>query len=235
LVRVALAPQRAQDRGRVRRPAAEPGGDGDALLETHVSGLAKCGQCAGHERVVGKSLDGGLVGLGQLQLVEAVDRLEERRQPVVAVLPQRPDPQAQVHLCRCAQDHPRSSSASCPNRSGGSCSARRSAISAGGAGRPARRSEFASVLRRWANAPCTTVPIQAQSGPKRKPGRRRNATSIESTLGWGTNTVRDTGRAPVRSQASWTSTDTAPYALVPGTAKSRSPISRCTITQNRST
>ena len=78
------------------------------------------------------------------------------------------------------------------------------------------------------------MPIHAQSGPAANPGRRRNATSIESTFGWGTNTLRDTARAPVRSQASWTSTDTAPYAFVPGTAKRRSPISRCTITQKRS-
>ena len=34
----------------------------------------------------------------------------------------------------------------------------------------------------------------------------------------------------MRSVASWTSTDTAPYAFVPGTAKKRSATSRCTIT-----
>ena len=39
----------------------------------------------------------------------------------------------------------------------------------------------------------------------------------------------------MRSQASCTSTDTAPYAFEPGSANRRSPISRCTITQNRST
>ena len=45
---------------------------------------------------------------------------------------------------------------------------------------------------------------------------RRNATSAESTFGRGRNTSRDTGWKPVRSAASCTSTETAPYAFVDG-------------------
>ena len=82
--------------------------------------------------------------------------------------------------------------------------------------------------------PWTTRDVHSQSSPSSTPGRRRKATSAESTFGSGANTLRDTGRRPSRSQASCTSTDTAPYAFVPGLAKSRSAISRCTITQKRS-
>jgi hypothetical protein len=41
-------------------------------------------------------------------------------------------------------------------------------------------------------------------------GLRSNATSAESTFVRGRNTVRATGWKPVRSVASWTSTDTHP-------------------------
>ena len=64
---------------------------------------------------------------------------------------------------------------------------------------------------------------------------RRNPTSTESTFGGGTKTVRETRWVPVRSQASCVSTDGAPYAPVPGCAKSRSPSSRWIITAQRST
>ena len=64
---------------------------------------------------------------------------------------------------------------------------------------------------------------------------RRNATSAESTFGRGRNTVRETGWKPVRSAASWTRTETAPYAFVLGSAKKRSATSRCTITHQSST
>jgi len=47
-------------------------------------------------------------------------------------------------------------------------------------------------------------------GPERDARPAVKATSVESTFGWGTNTLRDTVRAPVRSQASWTITETAP-------------------------
>ena len=66
-------------------------------------------------------------------------------------------------------------------------------------------------------------------------GSRRNATSAESTFGGGWKTVRETGWKPVRDAASWTSTETAPYAFVDGAAKKRSATSRCTITHQRST
>ncbi len=58
----------------------------------------------------------------------------------------------------------------------------------------------------------------------------RKATSADSTFGRGLNTSRETGWKPVRSAASWTSTDTLPYAFVEGSAKKRSATSRCTIT-----
>ena len=45
---------------------------------------------------------------------------------------------------------------------------------------------------------------------------RRKATSAESTFGGGRKTVRETGWKPVRRAASWTSTETAPYAFVEG-------------------
>ena len=63
---------------------------------------------------------------------------------------------------------------------------------------------------------------------------RRNATSAESTFGGGRKTVRETGwSAGPRASASWTSTETAPYAFVDGAAKKRSATSRCTITHQR--
>ena len=65
-------------------------------------------------------------------------------------------------------------------------------------------------------------------------GTRRNATSAESTFGGGRKTVRATGWKPVRRAASWTSTETAPYAFVDGSAKKRSATSRCTITHQSS-
>ena len=46
--------------------------------------------------------------------------------------------------------------------------------------------------------------------------------------------MRATGWKPVRSEASWTSTDTPPYAFVDGAAKKRSATSRCTITVHSS-
>ena len=39
----------------------------------------------------------------------------------------------------------------------------------------------------------------------------------------------------MRSAASWTSTETPPYAFVDGAAKKRSATSRCTITHQRPT
>ena len=92
--------------------------------------------------------------------------------------------------------------------------------------RPASASELASVLRRWAKRASTSVLTCGEA-----PGAmRRKATSAESTFGRGRNTSRDTGWRPVRSVASWTSTETAPYAFVDGRAKNRSATSRCTIT-----
>ena len=47
-----------------------------------------------------------------------------------------------------------------------------------------------------------------------------NATSADSTFGFGRNTSRETGCRPVRSVASWTSTETEPYALVAAARRS---------------
>ena len=79
--------------------------------------------------------------------------------------------------------------------------------------RPASATEFGSVLRRCANAASTTRLTPAKSSGS---ATRRKATSAESTFGGGRNTVRETGWKPVRSAASCTSTETAPYAFVLG-------------------
>ena len=63
-------------------------------------------------------------------------------------------------------------------------------------------------------------------------GIRSKATSADSTFGGGRKTVRETGWKPVRTAWSRTSTETAPYAFVPGWAKKRSATSRCTITHH---
>ena len=94
---------------------------------------------------------------------------------------------------------------------------------------PASESEFGRVFRRCENAASTTCLTIANRGGS---SVRRNATSAESTFGGGRNTVRATGWKPVRSAASCTSTDTAPYAFVEGEAKNRSATSRCTITHH---
>ena len=71
---------------------------------------------------------------------------------------------------------------------------------------PRSASEPASVLRRCAKAPCTTA-----RPPGQRPGpRRRSPSSTESTLGTGRNTLRDTGRSTLTSQANWASTDGTP-------------------------
>ena len=62
-------------------------------------------------------------------------------------------------------------------------------------------------------------------------GRRRSMrTNTDSTAGRGTNT--EAGTRPTTFAVAWyaTFTDTAPYALSPGPAASRSPTSRCTMT-----
>src|SRR5205085_2343555 len=170
-----------------------------------------------------------LAGRLELERVMQLERGEQRGDPVEPVVAQRPDPQAQVDLRGRVQDH--NSSRNC---SGASCSARRPARCAGGGAMPASAIALPSRLRRWANAACTVRDRAGQPGPAARSLLRSNATSAESTRGTGENTRRDTGRSARRRQLSWTSTETAPYALVPGLANSLSAISRCTITQNRS-
>ena len=97
---------------------------------------------------------------------------------------------------------------------------------------PLSASEFASVFRRCAKPPET---MRASSAGRGGPGTRSKATSAESTFGGGRNTVRAIAWNPVRRALSRISTETAPYAFVPGSAKKRSATSRCTITHQLTT
>ncbi len=106
------------------------------------------------------------------------------------------------------------------------------AVASSRVARPESSIEFARRLRLCANA---AVTARFTAGKSDGSGRRRNATSAESTFGWGRKTVRETAWKPVRSAASWMSTETAPYAFVPGAAKKRSATSRWTITHQSST
>src|SRR5262249_37103680 len=158
-------------------------------------------------------------------LVGEPHALQHRRHVVLAVGADCPDDEGEVDL-RVGKPlaHARDRSSS-TNSSGASASAlvaagRPSAASASAArARSAvapSSSEFGSVFLRWANAPSTTRLIS----PKRAgSGLRTNATRAESTFGRGRKTLRETGWKPVRSVASWTSTETAPYAFVPDSAK----------------
>ena len=71
----------------------------------------------------------------------------------------------------------------------------------------ASASEPASVLRRCAKAACTSADTR---GRGRRAGARACATSADSTLGSGWNTVRGTRRTTLTSHASWASTEVAP-------------------------
>src|SRR4029077_13144560 len=94
---------------------------------------------------------------------------------------------------------------------------------------PASAIEFAAVLRRCAKAASTaglTSEISATTS-------RSKATSADSTRGGGRNTLGETAWKPTFRAESCTSTETAPYAFVLGSAKKRSATSRCTITHQR--
>ncbi len=60
-------------------------------------------------------------------------------------------------------------------------------------------------------------------------------TNTESTFGTGRNTVRGIALTTFTSPASCASTELTPYAPPPGAAASRSPTSRCTITNHKAT
>src|SRR5439155_14316349 len=153
-----------------------------------------------------------------------VEALVDGAELVLAVVAFGADDEREVDLGRRRRAGDRSASASPTNSAGRSASARvagsrpmpsRARAASSRDATPASASEFASVLRRWANAPSTTLFTCGAT-----PGAvRRNATSAESTFGRGRNTSRDTAWKPVRSAASCTSTDTAPYAFVRGAAK----------------
>src|SRR5262249_26876828 len=142
--------------------------------------------------------------------------LEHCQDFVFPVVARRSDDEREVDLRGCGGTHHPSCSASTTNSCGASASARvdsgrPSASSAAAARsretRPASAREFGSVFRRWPKAAETTRLIREKlSGSS----VRRKATSAESTFGGGRKTVRETGWNPVRSAASWTSTDTAP-------------------------
>jgi hypothetical protein len=63
--------------------------------------------------------------------------------------------------------------------------------------------------------------------------RRTKLMKLDSTRGCGRNAEAGTGRTLSMRQASCVCTDTAAYAVVDGTANSRSPSSRCTMTAQR--
>ncbi len=64
---------------------------------------------------------------------------------------------------------------------------------------------------------------------------RRSSITVESTRGGGRKTERLTGRSVFVSQAICTSTLGMPYSRRLGAERSRSAISRCTMTVQRST
>ena len=142
----------------------------------------------------------------------------------------------------CAWRGSRSSACAASTNSGGSSASARTCRSRPERRRAPRRparasrrrraaSEFASVLRRWANAPSTTLRISREVGRAAACGGTRRAPSRRWAAA-GTPSGRP-GGSPFARVASWTSTETAPYAFVEGTAKKRSATSRCTITHQQ--
>src|SRR5215216_7059918 len=194
------------------------------------------------KRVGGKAGDGELVRGVQPDPVGERDPLQHRRDLVAPVRPRRPDDQRQVQLRGGEQLGHASAAARRTNSSGSSSSARAlgarpSCASAAAASSrpamPASSSEFGSRLRRWAKAPSTTR-LSLGQGTRGRSARRRKETRAESTFGGGRKTVRETAWKPVRSVASCSRTETAPYAFVLGAAKNRSATSRWTITVHTS-
>ena len=174
---------------------------------------------AAHERVAARetgSVDRRLRRGLELDVVADVERHDQARELVIAVAPPRADPQDEIDLRRRERLHATGSAARAPRAprtpSGCSASARargsmpaaahtRSTTARGA--QPASASEFASVLRRWANPAETTARIAGQrSASSAHSARRRNATSDESTFGTGTKTERDTAWRPTGSSAS---------------------------------
>src|SRR5579871_134383 len=212
----------AECRRGVGAAAAEPGRERDALLDLHPPARLDSGrrrkalEGRPNNGVALEAVDAKRGRFLDLDPVDKVDALEDGEQLVLAVLARRPDDEGEVELRGCRRPHHPSASVSATNSGGESDSARafsgRPSISSAAAARsrearPASASEFGSVFRRCANAAATTCLSRAKSAGITV---RRNATSAESTLGGGRKTVLETGWKPVRSAASWTSTDTAP-------------------------
>src|SRR4051812_11198854 len=233
--------------GRVRAATAEPGRNGDLLVDRDLPARLDGGvrreqlERGADERVLREAVHGELPGRCELQAVRQLEADEDGDELVVAVGAERAGDEREVELRVGEADAHASASRRRGNSSGASASARVSApwpsvasaatVCARGAA-PASSSAFARVFRRWPNA----APTSVRSSPNRAgSGRRRNATSAESTFGRGRKTSRETGWKPVRSVASWSRTETAPYAFVRGAAKKRSATSRCTITHHCST
>ena len=98
---------------------------------------------------------------------------------------------------------------------------------------PASASALASVLRRWPKAALDDAPNDLGPRRARDAARTPRARSRRSAVG-GTPCARRDG-TPSAARASCTSTDTAPYAFVEGSANRRSATSRCTITHHEPT
>src|SRR5579872_6211555 len=219
-------PQRG---GGVGAAAAETGRDGETLLDVHAPARLDAGACgerlerAAHERVGEEPVDAERERRLDVDPVGEGDALVHGDELVLAVVARGPDDEGEVDLRGRGCSH-RSASVSATNSCGASASARTDAsrpIDASAAtersrdASPLSSSEFGSVFRRCANAAATTFFTRAKLSGKPV---RRNATSAESTFGRGRNTARETGCSPVRSVASCTSTETAPYAFVLGAA-----------------
>ncbi len=167
--------RRTQHRRGVGAASAEAGGNRDALVDRDpqrrwpAARRPERGQRARRQVLALHAGADHLVAVGLLdrELVGEVDRGEQRRQRVHPVRPGRPDAQHQIHLRRGALGHRRSSSrrrnssdesrsarasSGCPSSARAARAASR--IPSGAPG--ARASEPASVLRRWANAACTS-------------------------------------------------------------------------------
>src|SRR5215218_1377826 len=223
--RPAQGPVREPERGRgVGAPSAEAGRDRNLLVDRDVPirGRARGGgellERSTHDRVLGEAFDSKLVRRLERDPVGQGDPLEHGRDLVPSVGPGRADDEREVELRGCEELGHRSAAARRTNSSGSSSSARASVLqpidsSASSARwrsvRPASSREFGSRFRRWAKAASTTR-FSSGHAIGGGLGRRRKATSAESTFGGGRKTVRETRWKPVRSAASWTSTETAP-------------------------
>jgi hypothetical protein len=95
--------------------------------------------------------------------------------------------------------------------------------------RPSRRSAFATVFRRCANA-SSTITNNAERSTCTGGNRGTMRTSTESTFGRGQKTSVPTRRTSRASARYATRRLTAPYACSPGPETRRSPTSRWTIT-----